>query len=97
MAKLPSADPQRDWPELIAFIGVLAAGTSLIIFGHMSAAGLSTVCAAMVGLFTAFKTLRTPPSSDRPRLHQPPAGQDINQGADQPSKLLDGKKRSSDT
>ena len=60
MAKLPSADPQRDWPELIAFIGVLAAGTSLIIFGHMSAAGLSTVCAAMVGLFTALR-LPDPP------------------------------------
>lgn len=46
------------WADLAAFLAVLAAGVVLIVVGHMTVGGLTTVCAALVGLFGAYRHLR---------------------------------------
>ena len=57
MSKRSSAP--RNWPDLIAFLSVLVTGLLLIILGHMTSGGLTTVCAALVGLYAAWRHFRT--------------------------------------
>jgi hypothetical protein len=66
MSKLPVTSAPRDWPGLIAFLAVLVTAVVLIIFGHMTAGGLTTVCAALVGLYAAFKQFGPVRDSHRP-------------------------------
>jgi hypothetical protein len=58
MSKLspPAVPPQ--WTDLIAFVSVLATGTLLIIIGHLTAAGVTSVCAAIIGLYGAWRHFR---------------------------------------
>jgi hypothetical protein len=58
VSKLPSTSAPRDWRDLIAFLAVLLTGMLLIILGHMTAGGLTTVCAALVGLYAAWNHFR---------------------------------------
>ena len=46
------------WPNLIAFLAVLVTGILLIILGHMTSDGLTTVSAALVGLYAAWRHFR---------------------------------------
>jgi len=55
MSKIPSASARRDWLDLIAFLAVLATGVLLITFGHLTVGSLTTVCAALVGLYAAWR------------------------------------------
>jgi hypothetical protein len=43
------------WWDLLAFIAVLVTGISLIVFGHVTVVGLPMACAALVGLFAAWR------------------------------------------
>ncbi len=43
---------------MIAFLGVLAAGCMLIIFGHLTIGSLTAACGALITLCTAWKHLR---------------------------------------
>lgn len=58
MSKLPGSDTSRDWIDLIAFVAVLAAGILLILLGHLTAGSLTTACAALAGVFGAFRKFR---------------------------------------
>ena len=46
------------WIDLIAFLGVLSLGGILATAAGMTAASLATTCAALSGLYTAFKRFR---------------------------------------
>ena len=65
MAPLLKEDPVSKpsapggWRDLIAFLAVLVTGILLIILGHMTSGGLTTVCAALVGLYAAWRHFRT--------------------------------------
>jgi hypothetical protein len=58
MSKLSGSKAPRDhsgdWPNLLAFIAVLATGVLLIILGHMTAGGLTTACAALAGVYASW-------------------------------------------
>lgn len=58
----PSPDPGRQsgWPDLIAFLAVLATGTALVLFGHVATGGLTTACVALGGLYAAWWRFRRP-------------------------------------
>jgi len=56
--KLPPARTPHEWADLIAFIAVLATGIALIVLGHLTAGGVTTVCAALVGVFAAWQRFR---------------------------------------
>jgi hypothetical protein len=43
------------WIDLFAFLGVLALGGALLIFGHVTVGSLVTICAALGGLYTLFR------------------------------------------
>lgn len=58
MSKVPSSATRRDWADLIAFLAVMVAGVLLIIFGHLTAGSLTTVCAALVGVYGAWRHWR---------------------------------------
>jgi hypothetical protein len=58
----PERSDPRLWVDVIAFLGVLATGTVLIIVGHLTGGSLATVCAAFVTLCAAWKHFRTPPT-----------------------------------
>ena len=58
MAKLPSTSRPRDWMNLAAFIAVLTAGVLLIVLAHLTTSGLTTVCAALAGLYGAWRHFR---------------------------------------
>ena len=49
----PAASPQ--WVDLIAFVAVLVTGILLIVLGHLTAAGVTSVCAATVTLYGAWR------------------------------------------
>jgi hypothetical protein len=49
VSKLPPSTAAREWIDLIAFVAVLTTGILLIILGHVTTGGLTTVCAALVG------------------------------------------------
>lgn len=58
MSKLspPAGSPQ--WKDLIAFVAVLAACVVLIVLGHLTAAGVTSICAAVVGLHKEWRRSR---------------------------------------
>jgi hypothetical protein len=56
----PDSGPPNGWPDLIAFMGVLATGTLLVLFGHVATGGLTTACLALGGLFAAWWRFRRP-------------------------------------
>jgi hypothetical protein len=62
------SDPSnRDrWIDLFAFLGVLALGGALLVFGHVTAASLATICAALGGLYAVWRHLHSngPPPGD---------------------------------
>ena len=58
MKKLPSNSSPRDWRDLVAFLAVLTTGVLLILLGHVTSGGLTTVCAALVGLYATWKHFR---------------------------------------
>jgi hypothetical protein len=43
------------WIDLFAFLGVLALGGALLIFGHVTVGSLVTICAALGVLYTLFR------------------------------------------
>ena len=59
MCKLPPSRRSRYWPDLIAFLAVLMTGLLLVLLGHMTVEELGATCAALVGLYAAFKGLRS--------------------------------------
>jgi hypothetical protein len=56
----PNSGPPSGWPDLIAFMAVLATGTLLVLFGHVATGGLTTACLALSGLFAAWWRFRRP-------------------------------------
>jgi hypothetical protein len=57
----PARDPRGNWPDLIAFVAVLATGVALVLIGHVSTTGLTTECVALGGLFGIWLGFRRPP------------------------------------
>ena len=57
MPKYPIPTNPRQKTDLIAFIAVLATGTSLIIVGHMTPTALA---AALTALYAGWKNRRPP-------------------------------------
>jgi hypothetical protein len=55
VSKLPPARTPREWADLIAFVAVLVTGVVLIVLGHLTTGGLTTVCAALVGVYGAWR------------------------------------------
>ena len=58
MSNVPPGKNRREWPDLIALLAVLATGTVLVVIGHVPVAGLTTACAALVGLLGAWRHFR---------------------------------------
>jgi hypothetical protein len=60
MATLPpgGGDTNRDWPDFIVFLMVLATGAVLVVLGHVTAGELTSVCAALVALYGSWKRFR---------------------------------------
>ena len=58
MRKLSPPRMSREWADLIAFVAVLATGIVLIVFGHLTTGGMTTVCAALVGVYGAWRHFR---------------------------------------
>jgi len=58
MGKLPPPAGSPQWTDLIAFVAVLATGILLIVLGHLTATGVTSVCAAVVGLYGAWRRFR---------------------------------------
>jgi hypothetical protein len=56
----PDPSPPSGWPDLIAFMAVLATGTLLVLFGHVASGGLTTACVALGGLYAAWWRFRRP-------------------------------------
>ena len=54
----PHSRNSSPWIDLIAFLGVLSLGGVLIAIGHTTAGSLATICAALGGLYAAWKRLR---------------------------------------
>jgi hypothetical protein len=44
--------------DLASFISVLATGILLVVVGHLTVGGVTTVCAALVGLYGAWRHFR---------------------------------------
>jgi hypothetical protein len=55
MSKVPPTAGPSPWANLIAFLAVLAAVILLIVLGKLTAAGVTSVCAAIVGLYGAWR------------------------------------------
>ena len=82
MSKLPQLlnggnlgprDP-RPWINLIAFLGVLAFGGVLIALGRTTAGSLTTICAALGGLYAVWMRLGPPGGSSGEPDSQPDEG-----------------------
>lgn len=68
MTKVPQLPQSRNpaprsrnsgaWIDLIAFLGVLCLGAVLIAFGHIAVGSLAAICAALGGLYAAYKRFR---------------------------------------
>jgi hypothetical protein len=58
VSKLPSTTAPPQWADLIAFLAVLATGILLTVLGHLTAAGVTSVCAAIVGLYATWRRFR---------------------------------------
>lgn len=60
MSKYPIPTNPRQKSDLIAFIAVLATGTSLIIIGHATPTALATAATALTALYAGWKNRRPP-------------------------------------
>lgn len=58
MKKLSPTRTSREWADLIAFVAVLATGIVMIVLGHLTTGGMTTVCGALVGVFGAWRHFR---------------------------------------
>jgi len=56
----PRPGNSNPWVNLIAFLGVLALGGVLIVLGHITAGSLAATCAALGGLYAAWKHFKSP-------------------------------------
>ena len=63
MPNLPYRDGSSQWIDLIAFVAVLVLAAVLLIFGHVTAASLATICAALGGLYAGWRHLHAPKGS----------------------------------
>jgi di/tricarboxylate transporter len=59
VAKVPLAKKPRDWTDLVAFLAVLLTGVVLLVYAHLTVTSLTATCAALVGLFAAYRSRRT--------------------------------------
>ena len=50
--------PTGDWTDLLALVAVLTSGVLLIKLGHLTAGGLTTACAALAGVYVAWRRSR---------------------------------------
>ena len=55
----PRPGNSSPWADLIAFLGVLTLGSVLMALGHITAGSLATICAALGGLYTVWKRVRS--------------------------------------
>jgi hypothetical protein len=55
VSKVPPSPGPSPWADLIAFLAVLAAVILLVVVGNLTAAGVTSVCAAVVGLYGAWR------------------------------------------
>lgn len=55
MSKLSSSAGSPKWVDLFAFMAILTTSILLIVLGHLTAAGVTSVCAAVVGLYGAWR------------------------------------------
>ena len=58
----PHSGNSSPWADLAAFLGVLTLGAILIVLGHVTTGSLVTTCAALGGLYAAFRHLLPPGS-----------------------------------
>lgn len=76
----PGSGPSSSLIDLIAFLAVLALGGLLLAFGHTTAGSLAASCAALGGLYAAWKRLHVP--------GRPPPGDEPDREPDDRSGLL---------
>jgi hypothetical protein len=69
--QLPHSDEPTPWTDLIAFLGLLAFGGVLLASGSTTAVSLGAVCAALAGLWAAYKWPRPPAGSSGGNDHKP--------------------------
>lgn len=55
MSKLSPSAGSPKWVDLFAFTAILTTSILLIVLGHLTAAGVTSVCAAVVGLYGAWR------------------------------------------
>lgn len=58
MSKLPSPPRPPQWADLAALTAVLATGILLTVLGHLTAGGVTTVCAALTGVYGTWRRVR---------------------------------------
>jgi hypothetical protein len=58
VSKVPPSAKPPPWADLIAFLGILATVILLIVLGKLTAAGVTSVCAAIVALYGAWRRFR---------------------------------------
>jgi hypothetical protein len=54
--------PRNDlggWRDLVAFLAILTTGILLITLGHLTSSALTTVCAALAGVYVAWRHRRS--------------------------------------
>lgn len=64
MPKYPTPWNPRQWTDLIAFLAILATGTTLIAVDHLTPGALITTATAMTALLMAWKNHQPP--TDKP-------------------------------
>ena len=58
MSKLSGNRPSRDWANVVVFLAILVTGILYITLGHLTAGSLTTTCAALVGVYGAWRHFR---------------------------------------
>lgn len=58
---VPDPGPRGSWPDLLAFVAVLTTGLLLVLLGHVPTSELTAICAALGGLYAAWRGFRKPP------------------------------------
>ena len=58
MSKVPAPAAPPQWVDLIAFVVAVTTGVLLIVLGHLTAAEVTSVCAAIIGLYGAWRRFR---------------------------------------
>jgi len=55
VSKVPAPSASAQWTDLAAFVVAVSTGVLLIVFGHLTGAEVASVCAAIIGLYGAWK------------------------------------------